>query len=360
MKILVLANNDVGLYQFRRELLESLLAQGHDVAISLPNGELVAPLVEMGCRFIDTPIDRRGINPVTDLRLLLRYFSMLRKEKPDLVLCYTVKPNVYGGIACRFKKIPYAINITGLGTAFQNRGMLRTLVKFLYKTAVKKAKTVFFENSSNMQTLLDEKIVRDAQCHLLNGAGVNLEHHAFTPYPENSATRFLFIGRVMNEKGVCELFSAMERLQDEGCDCTLDVLGYCEDDLTARIEACVQAGWLRYHGQQEDVRPFIRNSHCFVLPSWHEGMANTNLECAATGRPLITSDIPGCREAVIPGESGLLCTPQDADSLYAAMKRFLSLPHASRAAMGMAGRAHMEQVFDKKLVVAETMKGLGL
>lgn len=360
MNILVLANNDVGLYQFRKELLSTLLANGHKVTISLPCGDLVPSLEALGCSFIDTPVDRRGVNPITDLKLFFRYVSILRKEKPDLVICYTVKPNVYGGMACRILGVPYAINITGLGTAFQKQGLLRTLVKTLYKAAIKKNATVFFENSSNLQTLLDEKIVNAGQCVLLNGAGVNLEHYYLTPYPTDGAVRFLFIGRVMQEKGVCELFSAMERLHRDGFDCTLDMLGYCEEDLTARIEKYTQDGWLRYHGQQADVRPFIEKAHCFVLPSWHEGMANTNLENAAMGRPLITSDIPGCREAVIPGTSGLLCLPQDAENLYATMKLFLSCSYEERSAMGQAGRKHMEQNFDKKLIVAQTVKGLGL
>lgn len=361
MKILVLANNDVGLYQFRRELLAGLIEQGHDVYISLPYGELVSPLCEMGCLFIDTPIDRRGINPATDLRLFSAYRKMLAKIRPDLVITYTIKPNIYGGLACRMKKIPYAANITGLGTAFQKKGVLRALVTAMYKIALKKAKTVFFENAENMQTLLDEKIVCREQCCLLSGAGVNLDHYQPVHFPaEDSPVRFLFIGRVMREKGIDELFRAMERLHKENIPCVLDVLGYYEENYAEAIELYTAAGWLRYHGYQKDVRPFIEGSHCFVLPSWHEGMANTNLECAAMGRPLITSNIHGCKEAVIDGESGFLCEPKNADSLYDAMKRFCALPGTRRKQMGIRGRKHMEDVFDKKKVVEKTMKELGV
>ncbi len=362
MRILILANNDGGLFQFRGMLINTLIGNGHDVFISLPNGEMVQPMIDMGCKFIDTPIDRRGVNPVTDFKLLRNYFNIVKKIHPDLVIAYTIKPNIYGGIACRIKKIPFAANITGLGTAFQNEGLLKNIVTALYKIALKRAKVIFFENIGNLESFKKLGINRDQNTYrLLNGAGVDLEQFKYLDYPENSSTvHFLFIGRVMKEKGIEELFSAMKQLRSEQKSCVLDILGYYEEDFSSVIEQYKSAGWLNYYGYQKDVRPFIEASHCFVLPSWHEGMANTNLECAASGRPLITSNIPGCREAVIEGESGFLCEAKNADSLYDAMSRFLSLTQEERAAMGRAGRQHMEQVFDKRMVVAETIKGLGL
>ena len=360
MKILILANFDVGLYQFRRELIAALLKE-HEVVLSLPDGDLVRPLEALGCRFIDTPVDRRGINPVTDGKLFVRYLKLMRQEKPDLVITYTIKPNIYGGMACRLLGIPYAVNITGLGTAFQKQGALRKLVTALYKLALKKAKVVFFENRGNMQTLLDEKIVTADRCKCLNGAGVNLDHYRYAEYPHSDdPVRFLFIGRVMAEKGVDELFEAMGRLHREGFACTLDALGHFEEHYEEKIRKGEAEGWLNYHGQQKDVRPFIEKAHCFVLPSWHEGMANTNLECAAMGRPLITSNIHGCKEAVIENVSGLLCQPQNPENLYETMVRFLQLTHEDRVAMGRAGRKHMEEVFDKNKVVEQTLKGLGI
>ena len=356
MRILIMANFDVGLYQFRRELIAELL-KSHEILISLPDGDLVRPLEEMGCRFLATPVDRRGIDPRKDLGLFLQYLKMLRQEKPDFVITYTIKPNIYGGLACRLLDIPYAANITGLGTAFQKSGALRTLVSTMYRFSLKKARVVFFENAGNMETLLNEGIVNQNQCKLLPGAGVNLEHYAFAEYPtEEMPIRFLFMGRVMREKGVDELFEAMHRLHQEGILCTLDVLGSYEEHYEETIHRFEAEGWLHYHGYQNDVRPFIRNSHCFVLPSWHEGMANTNLECAAMGRPLITSRIHGCMEAVIEGENGFLCEPQNTDSLYEAMVRFCEMSQNKREAMGRAGRRHMEEVFDKGKVVAETLE----
>ncbi len=359
MKILILSNSDITLYQFRRELLAQLL-QNHEVYIALPDGERVEAIVQMGCRFLPTDVDRRGISPVADLKLLRSYLKLLRWVKPDLVITYTIKPNVYGGLACRLLGVPYAANITGLGTAFQKKGALRRLVTVLHRIALRRAQTVFFENTSNRDTFLRESIVEKEQCCVLMGAGVNLAHFAPEEYPADEATiRFLFVGRVMQEKGVDELFSAMERLHAEGCHCVLDLVGFMEEDYTAAIRAGESAGWLRYHGFQWDVRPFIAASHCAVLPSYHEGMANANLECAAMARPLITSRIPGCVEAVKEDVSGYLCVPQDANHLYGEMKRFLMLTQAERAAMGRAGRQRMEALFDKKKVVAMTVERLG-
>ena len=359
-RFLVLGNSSDGLYGFRKELLEALVQKG-EVWASVPDNGWFTELEEQGCHVVETHIDRRGINPVTDLKLLLRYIRVIWELKPTRVITYTIKPNIYGGLACQLYRVPYAVNITGLGTTFQKSGLLRIIVTILYKMAVHGADVVFFENQSNMQTLLDMKIVRRRQCRLLKGAGINLEKYRPVDYPhEKEMTRFLFIGRVMAEKGVEELFAAVERLISEGFRCELDVLGYYEENYKETIESCIKQGWLHYHGYQKDVRPFIEQAHCFVLPSWHEGMANTNLECASMGRPIITSNIPGCKEAVIENVSGLLCQPKNTDSLYDAMVRFLSLSREQREAMGQAGRKHMEAVFDKQKVVDQTIKGLGL
>lgn len=357
MKVLIAANNDVGLYRFRKELIKKLLEE-HQVMISLPYGELVEPLKEAGCLFIDTFVDRRGLNPFKDLSLFIRYQKILKTHKPDLVITYTIKPNIYGALACRMKKIPYAVNITGLGTAFQKKGLLRSFVTLLYRSSLKKSKVVFFENDGNRQLFIDERIVPKAKTVLLNGAGVSLEHFAMKPYHKTGPVRFLFVGRVMQEKGINELFFAMERLREEGADCTLDVLGGYEEDYAETILRYEEKGWLRYHGYQKDVRPFIERAHCFVLPSYHEGMANTNLECASMGRPVITSNIPGCKEAVLDGKSGFLCEPKDTESLYAAMRRFLSLSIQQQATMGLIGRKHMEEYFDKQMVVHKTVEHL--
>jgi galacturonosyltransferase len=360
LRILILANNDVGLYQFRKELIEELL-KDNKVFISLPYGKLVEPLKAMGCKFIDAPVDRRGLNPFKDLELLIYYCELLKKVRPDLVITYTIKPNIYGSLACRALKIPYAVNITGLGTAFQKQGALRKLVTAMYKAALRSAKVVFFENCENQQIFIDERIVSKDKTCLLNGAGVNLEHYSYQEYPtDTEETRFLFIGRVMKEKGVNELFKAMRMLRKEGINCSLDVVGGLEENYEPIIQRFEKEGWLRYHGYQEDVRSFIKNCHCFVLPSWHEGMANTNLECAASGRPVITSNIHGCLESVVDGKSGFLCEKLNTKNLFEVMKRFAIETKDNKARMGILGRKHMVRNFDKKKVVINTIKSLDI
>lgn len=313
-------------------------------------------LKELSCNLICTYLDRRSINPMKDIRLLVSYQRIMKQQQPDLVLTYTIKPNIYGGLVCRWLHIPYAVNITGLGTAFQKNGLLNRFVTRLYRSALKDAKVVFFENVENQSVFQKRDIVSKAQSCLLHGAGVNLEHFVLQEYPTAGASiTFLFMGRVMKEKGIEELLAAMQRLVSEGVSCSLDVLGSLEENYADQIQQAEKQGWLHYYGYQSDVRPFIAAAHCFVLPSWHEGMANTNLECAASGRPVITSNIHGCKEAVIDTVSGFLCEKQNAVSLYQAMKRFLSLSYMERKQMGLEGRKHMEKVFDKKNVVEKTI-----
>ena len=256
MKILILANHDLGLYQFRKELIQELLKE-HEVLISLPNGEFINKLKQMGCKFIDTKVDRRGINPIKDLSLIISYYKLIKHVKPDLVITYTIKPNVYGGMVCRLLGINYAVNITGLGTAFENNGLLRKFVIKLYSIACIKAKVVFFENEENRQIFIRSKIVKESQTYRLNGAGVNLDHYRVLPYPNNNVIKFLFMGRIMAEKGIDELFYAMKKLVSEGIKCELDVLGGYEENYKDTIEKYENEGWLHYHGYQKDVRPFI-------------------------------------------------------------------------------------------------------
>lgn len=358
-KIVILANNSGGLYDFRGMLMLELINRGDTVIALTPFDDRIDELKALGAELIETPINRRGINPAEDFKLLRNYKRLLKDLNPDLVITYTIKPNVYGGLACRLLKIPYAANITGLGTAFQGKGILRKLVTLMYKVGLKTAKTVFFENAENRQIFIDEKIVKEEKTCLLNGAGVNLEHFEVTEYPEDNETiRFLFIGRVMKEKGIDELFKAMQLLSTDGIDCVLDVVGGCEEDYTEKLKAYENEGWLNYHGYQRDVRPFIAAAHCFVLPSWHEGMANTNLECSAMARPVITSNIHGCLEAVEDGVTGFLCEKQNPESLHNAMKRFCGLTLDEKKNMGLAARRRMEEIFDKRKVVKETIANL--
>lgn len=363
MKILIICNCASGLEIFRGMLIKELIKGGNEVKAIVPlseeekETEAESRIEKMNCDLMHLPMERRGMNPIHDLKLVIGYYNLIRKYRPDLVITYTIKPNIYGGLAARILRVPYVVNITGLGTAFQDEGILKNLVTIMYKVAIKKAKIVFFENQENRDVIVKTGIISETKTHILAGAGVDLNQYQYKEYPqEKDVVKFLFMGRVMREKGIEELFSAMRRLRSEGYQCTLDILGGFEENYADQIEHYEAEGWLNYHGYQSDVRTFIEECHCFVLPSWHEGMANTNLESAAMGRPIITSNIHGCMEAVVVGESGLLFECKNTESLYDAMRSFLLLPYEKKRAMGIRGRKHMQQIFDKKKVVAETVR----
>lgn len=363
-KLLIITNHSYMLYQFRRELIGKLMEK-YEVVLSMPFVGHEDDFRKMGCRCIETEIDRRGINPVTDLKLLLFYNSIISKEKPDKVVTYSIKPNIYAGLVCRHKNVPYYANVQGLGTAFQ-KWMLAQFVGILYKAAFRKVRAVFFENQGNAQEFIRRHLVDEDKITVLNGAGINLEHYAYTPISsrgdeeksEESGERkmhFLYLGRIMKEKGIDELFTAMRRLHKEyGDRVVLDIVGFFEDEYKNTIEKLVKDGIAVFHGFQEETRPYYVMADCVVLPSYHEGMSNVLLEAAAIGRPVITSDIPGCREAVEDGKSGYLCRVKNADMLYEKMKLMAEKSTEEIEEMGRCGRRRMEELFDKKKIVEQT------
>lgn len=356
-KILVLTNHSYMLYRFRLALLQKLQQQ-HQVVLSMPFVGHEKDFREAGFRCIETEVDRRGVNPATDLKLLRFYQKLLREEKPDLVITYSIKPNIYGGLACCMAGIPYVANVQGLGTAFQRKG-LAAFVTGLYRLALKKARVVFFENQINAELFAARNIIRRDKIQVLAGAGVDLQMYSVAQYPENEAPHFLYLGRLMQEKGMDELFAAVYKLHGEGIPFVLDLVGFYEDSYKDQVEALCSCGIARFHGFQPDPRPFYQQADCVVLPSYHEGMSNVLLEAAAMGRPLITSNIPGCREAVEDGVSGLLCAVKDGQDLYEKMKCVAQFSPEERRAMGLAGRARMEQLFDKQAVVEDTIQKIG-
>ena len=357
-KILILTNHSYMLYRFRLELIQALM-KSHEVVLSMPFVGHEEDFQALGLRCIETDIDRRGINPATDLRLFYTYQRLLKEEKPDLVITYSIKPNIYGGLACRIAGVPYCANVQGLGTAFQRKGLAQ-FVTVLYKLALGKARTVFFENRENAEEFCRRGILSAEKETILPGAGINLERYSYVPYPENKAVHFLYLGRIMKEKGMDELFAAMRRLREKfGAGMVLDIVGFFDDEgYKAQVDQLAAEGIAVYHGFQSDPLPYYAAADCVVLPSYHEGMSNVLLEAAATGRPVITSDIPGCREAVEDGKTGLLCKARDCASLYEQMARMAETSPADRQAMGQAAHEKMLQEFDKHLVVEKTMSAL--
>lgn len=359
-QILILSNHSGGLYDFRKDLISELKKYA-SVTVAVPHNDRWDELLHLADRVIELPIDRRGMNPFHDSKLFHQYRAILKEVKPDLVLTYTIKPNIYGGLACRMAHIPYAVNITGLGSAIENGGWLKKFVLALYKPALKGARVVFFENAGNRDTLAATGVVPQGRDVVLSGAGVNLEDYPYQSYPQEGAVRFLFVGRVMREKGVDELFAAAKRMKQEyGDGVEFHIVGSFEEGYKPLMDELEKAGVVKYHGYQSDMKRFYAMASCVVLPSYHEGMSNVLLEAAASGRPLITSDISGCREAVEDGVSGYLCPAKDADALYGAMQRFMELPKDRCVELGRCGRERMKQKFSKTAVVSETIDKLTL
>ena len=357
-KILIITNHSYMFYRFRMELISELLKE-HEVVISTPFVGHVEDFESMGVRCINTDLDRRGINPFKDLRLFRFYQRLLKREKPDMVITYSIKPNIYGGVACSLAGVPYCANVQGLGSAFE-RKLLAAFVTVLYKIAFAKVQTVFFENETDAKDF--RRIIglpREKQT-VLNGAGIDTEKYPYAEYPENETNRFLYIGRIMKEKGIDELFSAARRLKADGEDFILDIVGFFEDEYGDAVKAIEKSGIAKFHGFADDPRPFYARTDCVVLPSYHEGMSNVLLEAATTGRPIITSKIRGCMEAVDDGVSGFLREARDADSLYERMKKFIRLPREKRAEMGRNGRMLMVEKFEKSKIVKETVEALKL
>ena len=355
-KILIITNHSYMLYRFRKELIQKLL-EDSEVVISTPFVGHETDLKELGANCIKTEVDRRSINPFTDLKLLHTYKTILKQEQPDLVITYSITPNIYAGYLCGQMKIPFCANVQGLGTAFQ-KALLSKLVTIMYRTAFRKVETVFFENRANAQAFVRRRILPAKKEVVLSGAGINLEEYRYRQYPDNEKVHFLYLGRIMKEKGMDELFGAVEQLRKNGCEFILDLVGFFEDEYKKQVEQLQSEGIVRFYGFQENPKPYYAQTDCVVLPSYHEGMSNVLLEAAASGRAIITTDIPGCRDAVDNGKSGMLCKVKSTDSLYKAMKRFTELSREKRELMGKAGREKMEREFDKKKVVEETVKAI--
>ena len=355
-RILIVTNHSYMFWQFRRELAEALQKE-YELVLAMPFVGHEEDFQKMGIRCIPISMNRRGVNPFAEAKLLLGYKKLLKKEAPDLVLTYSIKPNIYIGLLCRKTKIPYYANVQGLGTAFQ-KPVLTSLVTVLYRIAFQNVQRVFFENEENAREFRERKILSADRQVVLSGAGINLERYQMAPYPNHKRMHFLYLGRIMKEKGMDELFYAAKELQRKEVPFVLDLVGFFEDEYKEKIDKLVDAKIAVFHGFQEDPRPYYAMADCVVLPSYHEGMSNVLLEAAATGRPVITSNIPGCKEAVDDGKSGLLCETEDWNDLYRKMSKIAQMSRIEREAMGVCGRDKMTREFDKDKVVKKTIQGI--
>ena len=355
-KVLFLVNHDVVIYNFRLELVERLLADGHQVVISSPYGERIEDLKALGCEFREIEISRHGMNPAQELKLLKNYIKLLKEVRPDIVLTYTIKPNIYGGIASALRGIPYVANITGLGTAVENGGMVQKLTVLLYKLAFVNVQRVFFQNEENRKFFADRKIAVSKH-GMLPGSGVNLQRFAPLPYPDGETTEFVFISRIMKEKGADHYLDAAEAIRERYPNTVFHVCGFCEEHYEARLKDLQERGIIVYHGMVRDIKTVLARTHCTIHPTFYpEGLSNVLLESCACGRPIITTDRSGCREVIDDGINGLVVQQRSTEDLIAKIEKFLTLTTDQRKAMGEAGRAKVEREFDRQIVVEAYLK----
>lgn len=357
MRILIAINNDVGLYNFRLELIERMLIDGHEVHISSPYGERIDELIALGIKYHEIVIDRHGMNPIAEVKLLNDYHKLMKKLKPDIVLGFTIKPNIYGAIAARKAGIPFVANITGLGTAVENGGWKQKLFVKMYKFAFKDIQRVFFQNTENQKFFIDNKIAIGKH-KLIPGSGVNLDRFPLRNYPKenNNVIRFAFISRIMKEKGIDFYLAAAKSIKKKYPNAEFHICGFCEAEYQGKLDEYNNNGTVIYHGMIRDVAEFLNDIHCVVHPTYYpEGISNVLLEACATGRPIITTDRSGCREVVDNNINGYMIPCRNGKELIKAIDKFLQLSNDERKRMGLAGRQKVENEFDRRVVVQKYM-----
>ncbi len=356
MKILILANDDAGLFKFRKELLDELVKH-YEVYVSVPDGEYVEDIKAIRCKIVvNNFLFRRGTNLLQDLRLIWHYSRIIKKVQPGIVLTYTIKPNVYGGMVCRWLHVPYVANVTGLGTSIENGGVLRKIALKLYKIGLGNAQKVFFQNTDNRDYFLNKGIVKQ-RYEVLPGSGVNTKQHCYEEYPADTEELvFSVIGRIMRDKGIDEVLSAVRLIKTDYPLFHFRLIGVLEEDYQSKIKEAVQEGVLEYIETQKDIHPIIKESHAVIHASYHEGMSNVLLESASTGRPVIATNVPGCKETYEDGVTGIGFNPKNTEDLVRALREFISLPYEAKASMGKAGRKKIEKSFDRGIVVEKYMR----
>lgn len=355
-RVALLANTAWNLAHFREPLIRDLVRRGFSVFAIAPFDGSERKLVEMGAQPINISMERGGLSPWADLMLLRSYRRIFRDVVPDIVLSFTIKPNVWGNLAIGGSQIPVINNVSGLGTAFIDRPLLKWFVSSLYRRAFRRSSRVFFQNAEDVEAFVEAGLVTSAQAALLAGSGVDLGRFAVSSSPPTDTFCFLFVGRLLRDKGLNELAMASRMLKQEGRIFTVRIVGPRDPENRSAIPVGQLEAWereelLTFVGALDDVRHEIAGCDCLVLPSYREGLPRTVLEASAMGRPIIATDVPGCRQAVQHGVTGLLCRAYDAAELAKAMKEMMDLDRGARVSMGMKGRVFMEQHFSQDRVV---------
>lgn len=350
-RLLILANSDSAIFKFRSELIEALSAEYH-IGIGVPFGQYMELIKNDKYEFFDIPINRHGLNPFEDYKLIRRYKKLIIDFKPDAMLLYTIKPNLYGSIAAKKYHIPCLCNITGLGSALERKGLLQKFLILMYRYAMRGEHTIFFQNSHGKEFFIKHNIGNDSQYYQLPGSGVNLERFKVLPFPTDNIVRYFFIARVIKEKGIDEFLYVARRFHEEKKNAEFHVCGACEEAYEDILKEEEGKGIITYHGLVKDMREMYAIASCIVLPSYYpEGQSNVLLEGAASGRPLITTDHPGCREAVNNNLTGYLVKKKDTEDLYRKSILIYETTNEILEAMGLNGRKKIEKEFDRNIVI---------
>lgn len=359
-RVMLLGNHAFVIYNFRKELIQQLLSDGYEVYLSMPyDNDKVPKMIEWGCKFIETNVDRRGMNPINDLKLIRHYLKNIKRHTPDIVLTYTIKPNLYGGIACSILNTPYLTNITGLGSSFKETNKLKNLLIILYKIGLKKSSKIFFQNTYDEKILISNGIVQ-SKYEVLPGSGVNLLEYKPVPFPETEVIRFIFVGRIMEDKGINEYLEAAKIIKEKYKEkVNFDLVGFIENtesELKEKIDQSVQQEIINYLGYQSNVQPFLENVHCLIQPSHGgEGISNVLLEAAAMGRILIASNIPGCKETIDENKNGFLFEAKDAEGLSRKIEKLIITEKSRLESMSIYSRKKVEIEFDREIVIKKYM-----
>lgn len=368
-KIVIISHYSPSLINFRGDLIRAMVELGHEVICLGPEAGFEQPLQELGADYRQIPLHRTGLNPLKDVKTLFSLRKVLKEIKPDIVFSYTVKPIVYGSIAAHMAGVRqmYAM-ITGLGYVFIGQTfkqrLLTQIVAFLYRRGLKYNQVVFFQNPDDLHLFVSKSIVpKTAKPVLVNGSGVNIEKFAFAP-PKLSPVTFLLIARLIKDKGILEYVESARLLKQKYPDARFQLLGPLDINPTAitqeQLEQWTKEGIIEYLGKTNDVRPYIADASVFVLPSFYrEGTPRSVLEAMSMGRPIITTDAPGCRETVIDGKNGFLVPVKDVDALKSAMEKFIQKPDLI-SQMGKQSRIIAEEKYDVRKVNRAILQEMGL
>ncbi|TGD81568.1 glycosyltransferase family 4 protein [Hymenobacter wooponensis] len=363
MRVAIVINTSWNIWNFRRSLVVALQAAGHEVlAIAPPDAYSARLETELGCRYVPILMENKGTNPVKDAQLAARFYKIYQRERPDVVLHYTIKPNIYGAIAARIAGIPSVNNVSGLGTVFIVKNLVSKVALGLYRFAFRFPKRIFFQNADDRQLFVENKLVNPAITDLLPGSGIDTNR--FRPAAEftrHTPFTFLMIARVLYEKGVEEYFEAARIVREAMPGTRVQLLGGIDESGGVGVKRVVVEEWLRaghveYLGTSDNVAEHIAQADCVVLPSYREGTPKTLLEAAAMGKPIVTTNVPGCRETVVDGQNGLLCEVRNAQDLADKMLQILRLPDSGLQQMGRAGRQLAEQKFDEQIVLNKYLR----